>query len=271
MWRKLWMVSCLFVVLFHGQGFAAGLASNKNFIVLSPPVPSQAAAQRFAEKIAEEANDLRKKISTDWLGEPLPDRIGRTTVNVQFSDEPDSALTWAKDKPNRRFHSIYLKTPQSETVALGLAHEVAHAVLATKFPHPNRLPAWVEEAIACRYDDETRIRKRNVVLASMVRTRNWPNLESILTAKNISSRNASAYAVSCSVADYLLSKGDKSKFLEFAEHIPKNGLGNALQRTYEITGTADLETRWQKWVVKRQPHPPAGKFASYRTGREQRD
>src|SRR3970040_420239 len=100
------------------------------------------------------------------MGEENPRGIGRTVINVAFSDSDDSALTSAIDSPEPTMHNVYLPTTSQERALGGmLHHEITHVVLASRFPHPNRLPAWVEEGIASRYDDQERVAIRTQILA----------------------------------------------------------------------------------------------------------
>ena len=132
---------------------AAGFVHNENFVVFTESGLSRQVTQDFAQSVLVKAEEYRKQISQEWFGEQLPRGIGRTTINVSFSDDRDAGLTWAVDHPDRKLHTIYLYTTAEQAVGSTLAHEVAHAVLATRFPHPHRLPAWVEEGIASQYDN----------------------------------------------------------------------------------------------------------------------
>src|SRR5438270_11455376 len=78
----------------------AGFVHSSNFTVFTPPVPSQEAADVFAKTVLERAEQLRKQIAIEWLGEELPPSIGQVLLNVDFVNKPDSGLTWAKDHPD---------------------------------------------------------------------------------------------------------------------------------------------------------------------------
>src|SRR3954463_2612014 len=90
---------------------AAGFVHSPNFIVFTPPVPSQEAADVFAKAILDRAEQLRRQIAIEWLGDELPPSIGQVMVNVSFANVPNNALTWAKDNPERKFHSLFIETP----------------------------------------------------------------------------------------------------------------------------------------------------------------
>src|SRR5690349_24803804 len=89
---------------------AAGFVHSANFIVFTPPVPSQEAADVFAKAILDRAEQLRRQIAIEWLGNELPPSIGPVMLNVNFANQPNNALTWAKDHPDRKFHSLFIET-----------------------------------------------------------------------------------------------------------------------------------------------------------------
>ena len=53
---------------------------------------------------------------------------------MSFSEEQDAGLTWAKDNPRRKYHTLYLTTTPDRALGSTLAHEMVHVVLATAIP-----------------------------------------------------------------------------------------------------------------------------------------
>jgi hypothetical protein len=179
---------------------AAGFVHNDNFLIFTESSISPKVAQDFANSLMTRAEAYRKQIAEDWLGRPLPAGIGRATINLRFSESEDTGLTWAIDHPSRKTHTVYLVTSADKALGTTLAHEMVHVVLATRFPHPHRLPAWLEEGIASQYDDENRKRLRADKASWWVETEVWPNVENVLSAHNIQADDREAYAVSAQVA-----------------------------------------------------------------------
>src|SRR5262245_21531306 len=79
---------------------AAGFVHSPNFVIFTPPIPTQQDAEQFAKAVLDRAEQYRKQIALEWLGEELPPSVGHVVVNVNFSAGRDSALTWAKDHPD---------------------------------------------------------------------------------------------------------------------------------------------------------------------------
>jgi hypothetical protein len=227
---------------------AAGLASNANFIAYVPLKPSPEKAGQYAKLIVERAQLFRDEVAREWLGETLPDGGTRTIITVGFTNKENSGFTWAKDDPQKRFHSVYLNTSPAKAAGTILNHEIAHTVFATKYPHPNRLPSWVEEGIASRYDDPALIAVRQQEVRSWMRVGRIPRLVSLLNAPGIESFDDTHYAAAESLVSFLATRGDKLAIVKFAEDGQRVGWDCALQAHYRIAGVQQLQSDWQAWL-----------------------
>ena len=247
----LFILFLLVLLVPHTRLHAAGFAMSDNFTVLTPDWPSADEATRYAEEVLKNAEQWRSVIAQEWLGQKLPPGVGQTTVNVSINTQRDAGLTWAKDDPRRRYHTLYMSTSPERALGGTLAHEMAHVVLATRFPHPHRLPAWVEEGIASRYDDSDRQDARQQQIAWILQTQNWPALDGLLTAPNIAARDKQAYAVAASLIDFLLARNaDKQVLLEFGQQGNKAGWDAALQKFYGIRDVNQLQAEWQRSLAQ---------------------
>lgn len=241
----------LAAAFFAGNGAqAAGFVHSPNFIVITPDTQARESDEAYAKAILEKAEQYRKQIALEWLGEELPPSIGQVTINIRFTAGGDSGLTWAKDHPDRKFHAMYLATAPLQTPEGLLAHEMAHCVLATKFPHPRRLPAWLDEGIASRYDDAQRVAIRQRITGWYVSTGQWPRLANVLAADKVHSDDQEAYALAASVTELLLSRGEKRLLLRFGPLTQEVGLDRALAECYGIKNAAELESLWRTWVSR---------------------
>jgi hypothetical protein len=254
--RTMRLVCCLLAALvLTARVDAAGFAMSDNFTVFTPPIPTQQDAEAYAHEVLQSAEAWRRAIAKEWLSEELPPSVGQTTINVSFSEEKDSGLTWAKDNPQRKFHTLYLTTTPDRALGSTMAHEMVHVVLATQYPHPHRLAAWLEEGIACRYDDGPGKATRKRIVSWIVKTGNWPDLEELLNSPTIASRDKAAYAAAASLTEFLLTRGDKRTLLEFGQHAGKAGWDAALRQYYRINSAADLQRSWQQWVQQSPAQP----------------
>jgi hypothetical protein len=226
---------------------AAGLASGRNFSVITPAIPSQLEGDKYARLVLDRAETFRAEFAQEWLGEQLPAGEGRTVISVRFSNQENSGLTMAKDDPSQKFHNVFLASTAQNAAGSLLRHEIAHTILATRYP--DRLPPWVEEGIASRYDSERLIDVRQQEVRSWVRTGRIPALASLLETDNIHSFDDAGYAAAESLVAYLLTRGDKPTLLRFADDGQRTGWDAALRAHYKIEGQRQLQTDWQAWVV----------------------
>ena len=226
---------------------AGALESSDNFIVLV----ADDTEPGFAQQVLDRAEEYRQDIAIEWLGEALPPSVGRAIVNVKLAMETDKGLTWAIDDPRRTHHAVYLTTSSENALGKTLQHEMAHVVFATQFPYPNRLPPWLEEGIASRYDDDERQGTRDQILGWTARTGNWPDLLRVLESSTISTNDQLSYAVASSLVDYLLTQGEKENLFRFAVSGQRIGWDRALNRNYAFENVDQLRSAWQDWVSQK--------------------
>jgi hypothetical protein len=228
--------------------FAAGIAQNENFIVLAPSEPTREEGRQFARLVLQRAETYRSQISKEWLGEELPVGAGRTAIYVHFSEQENYGRTWAKDDPKITLHSIYLTTSRDKVVGSALNHEIVHAVLATRFPHPNRLPPWLEEGIASRYDDKAIVEARQSIIRGWAQSNHAPRLTLLLTRPRLDMYDDSGYAAATSLVAFLLSRGDRQTLLRFGDSGQTIGWDASLREHYAIDGVSDLQSKWEAWL-----------------------
>jgi len=250
----LWLLFAAPAMLQASNRAGSGFATSDNFTVLTPKQAAAREANAYAEDVLRTAERLRSQIARHWLGEELPPRQGRTIVTVSFEFERDAGLTWAIDDPRRKYHSLYLATSPELALGTTLTHEMVHVVLATRFPHPNRLPAWLEEGIASHYDDPERQQDREDQLDTFIQTDEWPRVADVFNAKTIAPTDIQAYTVAASVTALLLSyDGQAQRIFAFGQYGNKHGWGAALRKYYDIASVDELQSVWQCAVSSVSP------------------
>jgi hypothetical protein len=236
---------CLVVVLgclgLASTAHGAGFAYSENANVLAPD-------QSTAEAVLAQAEAYRRQVAIEWLGEELPPGEGPVAIHVQLSTREDTGLTLPIDSEQRKFHRIWLITSRERALGSTLHHEMVHAVLATRFP--GRLPAWSDEGIAGTKDDPQRVLLRRQIVEQMAQTAAWPQLRTLLEAKELSANDETAYSVASSVVAFLLSRGDKPTLLQFATAGREQGWERAVQECYGFRSVAEFQTAWQGWATR---------------------
>ena len=209
---------------------------------------------------------VQEREAKDLLGAELESGKGRTIITVEVSATKDSGFTWPIDHPDRKFHEMWLTTSRERAAGSTLRHEIRHVVLNTRFP--DRLPPWIEEGLASRSDDPQRQRVWRETAAGFSRS-GWPDIHSLVEAKSIHSTDQATYSAATSLVNYLLTRGDMAKLLQFAVTGKKSGWDRALDQCYGIRSLPELESQWHAWVgqerrsARTRPRaPPSGSPAA---------
>jgi hypothetical protein len=223
--------------------FAVGFAHDPTFIVYAPD-------QALADQVLAKAEEFRKAEAKDLLGTELEPAAGRTIITVQVSETEDKGFTWPIDHPDRKFHSMWLTTSRERAAGGTLRHEIRHVVLNTRFPFPDRLPLWIEEGLASRSDDGQRQRIWRDTAATFSQS-GWPDIQSVVDTQSIHSTDQATYGASTSLVNYLLTRGDMPKLLQFAVTGKKSGWDSALEQCYGIRSLRELESKWHAWVSQK--------------------
>jgi len=243
------------LLLFTAQDvFAAGRAIGTNYIVYAD-------SQELATKILSQSQRFRKELAITWLGREIPDGACRAIITQGVSPSRREGRTSLIGDSQRSHHLIWLTLGEDGRFEDLLASEIARTVLA--WHDHDGLPPWIYEVAASRHDDAQRTSERRATLRWFSRTGNWPGLHRTFDQEVFFSLERAGYNMAASVGSYLLSRGGHRTLLAFAAAGCANGWDSALQRHYDIKSTAELQTRWQRWVEKKtvsasQSHPPDG-------------
>ena len=217
---------------------AASVASSQQFSVLAPNI-------QLADKVVERAEALSTRIRAAWLGGHLPATRTPTTIYVEI--DPKRSFARTVIDPQSQRHLVWLVgTEQSVTEHL-LEHELVHVALGSQFG--DSLPAWGNEGVASRYDNDNRRKLRAQQLAKFAETDSWPELRTLFAGPI---RQPWQYAAAVSVTDYLIQQGDKARFVQFLAD-SQTDADRALRDHYGIASVEQLQREWQHSVSHPQP------------------
>jgi hypothetical protein len=216
-------------------------AASANFVVSAPE-------RELAEAVLKRAEALRETLAQRWLREELPSGVGPTVIRVKLSSAEDKGLSWVADNEARLSHLMWLTTSRELAVGSTLAHEMTHVVLATRYP--GAVPAFANEGAACEQDDPERVAMRKRIVEWWAQTGNWPHVGELFEAKQIDPADAARYALACSVTEFLLTRGDRAKFIDFAVAGPVRGWPTAVREFYGFNNLMTLQTAWRDWAVE---------------------
>ena len=221
-----------------------GIAGGDNFTVVAPR------GEHLAAKVLSRAEELRRNIALEWLGEELPEGQGRTHITVELAKDKDEGLTWlcGPGRAVRGDHRMWLTTSRERAVGSTLEHEITHVVLAVRFP--KGMPVWANEGIASLADDVERHRTRRELQQQWARSGQWPSLEKVLYQRTLPPSDQAGYAASVSLTEFLLTKGDRRALIAFIQQAGQDGWDAALGKCYGIADIGELQRQWQAWASK---------------------
>lgn len=219
------------------------MVSGANFLVSAP-------TEGLANAVLSRAELDRKQIAKEWLGRELPLSIGHTVLDVFLSDTESSGLTSPSRSEEQPTFMMWITVTDSKDIDPILAHEVTHVVLLSRFP--GKVPPWIDEGIACRYDDAESKAIRKDVIKWYRDTGNWPSLNDTILLERISRWDHASFAIAESVIEFLLTIGKKEQLLAATVEAHDKGWDNALRLHYKLDGVSGLDKAWKAWIKEQK-------------------
>jgi hypothetical protein len=222
---------------------------------VTPNFEVEAPTAAIAEKVALTAEHCREDLAVEWLGHKLPNWYKPCQVRVKVGQfGAGGATTFSFAGGEVYGWDMTVQGSLERILDSVIPHEVSHTIFACHFRRP--LPRWADEGAATlAEEDSERRRQRKLVEEVMPSKRRIPlrELLSITEYPKNMQHVLSLYAEGYSLADFLVQKGGKSRFLAFMQDAHFSGWDAALRRHYEEESVEALESKWSNWVVTGSP------------------
>lgn len=225
------------------QDQSPGFGSHEQFSVFAP-------TKQMAADVAQQAASIRERIMREWLSADTVVARHPVTIHVTLSNSATEGRTRPLRHSAGRSYLVRI-TAESDDVSAILAHELAHVVLDEALP--GGLPVWANEAIACLQEPVAWRERRQRILSASVVKGALPSAASLFQATNFAAHDHTSYGYATAITEFLIVRGGKKKFIEFAATGPTIGWDVALDRAYQIKNTAALQTACLEWSVRTQP------------------
>lgn len=242
--------------LVAGKGIGGGPHPHPNFIV-------HGVATERSLAILERAEALRTEIRRLLLGDAgaeswrpacevhvhssaayFTKAVGASPVAARGA----TSLEFATDRVTLRRIDVMGDGP--EAIPDGLAHEIAHVVLADRFIEAPP-PRWADEGLALLFDPPAKQRLHDADLREAVRHgRAWSAAE-LLSIEDYpagSGRQRVFYGQSAALVRWLVARRDARVFVEFVAALGEVGVAAALADHYGIDSVEELEVAWAEPV-----------------------
>lgn len=225
-----------------------------NFVVNAPTA-------ELAKQVGEAAEIYRKDLAIEWTGEPLP---GDWTHPCPISVVPGNMgaggkTTFNFQKDQNNVSQVYgwkmeVKGSEQRILDSVLPHEINHTIFASVFRRP--LPRWADEGAASLIEHESERKQLRQIHDRAISSRRKISLRKLLEIKDYPQDQQeilTLYAEGHSLADFLIQKGDKPRYLKLLQLSHERGWEAALKTLYGYGGIDKLESEWDQWVVAGSP------------------
>ncbi|GDY08864.1 MAG: hypothetical protein DWI21_09565 [Planctomycetota bacterium] len=222
---------------------------------VTPNFEVEAPTAAIAEKVALTAERCREELANQWLGYTLPNWSKPCQVRVRVGQIGAGGATTFSFGGGEVFGwDMTVQGSLERILDSVIPHEVSHTIFACHFRRP--LPRWADEGAATIAEEDSERRrqqklaeevmpsKRRIPLRELLSITEYPkNMQHVLTL----------YAEGYLLADFLVQKGGKSRFLAFMQDAHESGWDASLRKHYEEESVEALESKWSQWVIAGSP------------------
>lgn len=231
------------------QAVASGTEfRTTNFVVKAPTA-------EFARQVGKAAEHYRDEIAMQWTGRTMPRWTRPCMVTLKVGQiGAGGATTFSFDRGEVFGWRMSIQGSEERILDSVLPHEVSHTVFACYFRRP--LPRWADEGAATLVEHESEQRRQQLLLKQVWNTRRRIPLRKLLEIREYPKDMQDVmtlYAEGYSLADYLVQRGGRAKFLKFLNQAEKQNWETAIREQYGIQGVASLEKQWNGWITTGSP------------------
>lgn len=243
-------------VLLLAAFFSLGASYKTPNFVTHAPTPE------IAKQVGEAAEVYRKELAIAWLGHELPKWYAPCPIKVKVGNYgAGGATTFSFDRGHVFGWDMQIQGTLERILDSVLPHEVNHTIFACHFRRP--LPRWADEGAATIVEHESEKRRQRLLNRQVMGTNKRIPLRQLLSMTEYPEEMQQVltlYAEGYSLADFLLQRGGRKRYLMFLQDAHKNGWDEAVAKMYQFKNVDELEQNWGSWIIAGSPdlNQPAG-------------
>ena len=222
---------------------------------------------QLAEQIGKTAEQYRRTLAVEWLGQTMPNWAQPCSMTVQVGPQlgAGGATSFVFDRGEVFGWRMQIQGSAERVLDSVLPHEVTHMVFATHFRRP--LPRWADEGGATSMECPSEKAKHRTALLQFLRTGRGIAFSEMFAMTEYPPDIMPLYAQGYSLAEYLIQHGGRRKYVQFLDDaLASNQWSEAVQRHYGLSDLAVLQNTWLAWVRDGFPAPrPAAVPAAAKT------
>ncbi len=225
-----------------------------NFVVETPD-------PRLAQQFARAAEKYRRDLAVSWLGKAMPNWSQPCVITVQVGPRlgAGGATSFVFDRGEVFGWRMSIQGSRQRILDSVLPHEITHMIFATHFRRP--LPRWADEGGATSVEHVSERTKHRKMLVHFLRNGRGISFNRMFAMKHYPADVMPLYAQGYSVAEFLIQKGGRRKYVAFlGDALETGNWAGAIRRHYGIDGAGALQKTWLAWVRQGSPvtKPPSG-------------
>jgi len=213
---------------------------------------------QMASQIAQTAEKFRHDLAISWLGHSLPNWAQPCQMTVQVGPRlgAGGATTFVFDQGEVFGWRMTIQGSAERVLDSVLPHEITHMIFASHFRRP--LPRWADEGGATSVEHVSEKQKHRTMLVQFLRTGRGIAFDQMFAMTEYPRDVMPLYAQGYALAEFLVSKGGRQKYIDFlADGMQSGQWAAAVQRNYGVTDLGALQNTWVNWVAQGFPMPKA--------------
>ncbi|HEV7222844.1 MAG TPA: hypothetical protein VGN42_09090 [Pirellulales bacterium] len=233
-------------------GLVASLGAGHrttNFIVSAP-------TKDVARQVGDLAEQYRRDLALEWLGEPIPAWGQPCPITVEVGPQlgAGGATSFVFDRGQVFGWQMTIQGPLDRLLDSVLPHEVTHTIFASHFRQP--LPRWADEGACSTVEHRSERIKQQKMLVRFLQSQRGIAFDDMFRMKDYPRDILPLYAQGHSLATYLVAQGGKKKFVQFVgEGLQSREWRRALHAHYGFADLGALQNNWLEWVKQGSPLP----------------
>jgi hypothetical protein len=225
---------------------AAGYRTT-NFVV-SAPTPA------LAKEIGDTAESWRQKLSTEWLGEPMPPWTKPCPIHAQVAPSlgAGGATSFVFDRGEVFGWKMNIQGTRERVLDSVLPHEITHTIFASYFRQP--LPRWADEGACTTVEHRSEIAKQERMLIGFLKSGRGIPFSTMFAMKDYPQDVMPLYSQGHSLAQWLIEQHGKKAFLEFlTDGLEDENWPRAVEKHYGFDNLYAMQNTWLDWVKAGRP------------------
>lgn len=235
---------------YRAIGLALVAATLTGASYRTPNFVVQTADPRHAELFGNAAENWRRELARQWLGEELPTWYQPCLITVQVGPHlgAGGATSFVFDRGEVFGWRMNIQGSAERVVDSVLPHEITHMIFASYFRAP--LPRWADEGAATSVECPSEQAKHRQMLVQFLRTGRGIAFSDMFRMTEYPPDVMPLYAQGYALADFLIQQGGRRRYVDFlSDGMRDQQWAVALAKWYGFQDLATLQNRWLAWVA----------------------